>query len=95
MTRAGEQAMNAHALERLIAPSHARDEETCLACAGRIAPVLVSLGSIHCHDCRDLTQGVYHVIHEAEAKRGGRGASQVRFTPLRRALAALRPGRGD
>jgi hypothetical protein len=94
MTHAGEQWMTTQALERVIAPPHARDGETCLACGGRIAPVLVSLGSIHCHDCRDLPQWGYHVIPETKAKRGGRGASHVRYAPLRRALAALRPTKG-
>ena len=94
MTGAGEQSMTTQALECFIAPPRSRDGETCLACGGRIAAVLVSLGSIHCHDCRDLPQGGYHVAHETEAKRGGRGASRVRNTSLRRALAALRPMKG-
>jgi hypothetical protein len=29
----------------------------CLRCGGEMAEVLVHLGSLHCHDCRDRPEG--------------------------------------
>jgi hypothetical protein len=28
----------------------------CVRCGGEMAEILVNLGSLHCHDCRDQTQ---------------------------------------
>lgn len=33
----------------------ARDER-CISCGGEMAEVLVVLGSLRCHDCRDTTE---------------------------------------
>lgn len=50
-TTSGSEAPGA--VGRDCEPTRMLDRHTCLACGGRIAPVLAAVGSPRCHDCRE------------------------------------------